>query len=105
MTKTVGPLFSLSASGTYREQLVFRTRDGATYVATRPSKLPPRSAGQNSHNQNISDMASSWTDLPPATKDDWDTCGATFGKSGYRLWWEQWIIQGSSPGSPPVSPC
>lgn len=105
MTKVIGPLFSLSASGTYRGQFVFRTRAGATFVATLPSDLPARTAGQVAHAQNISDMSAAWSAESQPTRDIWIACALTMGKIGYQLWWEQWIIQGSSTGDNPISPC
>lgn len=105
MARVKGPLFSLSASGTYLKQFVFRTRSTGTHVATRPATLPARSAAQNAHAQKVADMAAAWRHLAPATQAEWSACALSFGLTGYTLYWREWIAQASTPASPPTNPC
>lgn len=105
MAKVTGPLFSLAAHGTYRGQLVFRTDANGTRVSKPLTITKPRSLGQQQVAQNVADMALTWTALSAPDKSDWAVCGATFGLTGYQLWWREWFLQGSSIGTPPVIPC
>ena len=105
MAKVDGPLFSLAAHGTYRGQLVFKTRAGGTHVAKPLPPVGPRSLGQQQTAQKVKDLSTAWSALDSATKTSWATCGATFSLTGYQLWWREWFAQGSSPGSPPAIPC
>ena len=105
MARVKGPLFSLSASGTYLNKLVFRTNSKGTHVATLPQNLPPRSPAQTAHSQKIAEMVASWKSLAPATRLQWSSCGASYGLTGYALYWREWIAQAATPQAPPVSPC
>ena len=105
MAKVKGPLFSLSASGTYLRKFVFRTTTKGTHVAQRPATLPTRSPAQDTHAQKIADMAASWRAMSGASKAAWGACGLTFGLTGYALYWREWIAQASTTATPPVSPC
>ena len=105
MAKVTGPLFSLAASGTYRDELVFKTNSLGTYVSKPAAPPRIRSLGQQQTSQKVSDLSVTWSALAPATKTIWAVCGATFSLTGYQLWWREWFLQGSSIGTPPVSPC
>ena len=105
MTKVIGPLFSFAASGTYRGELVFRTKANGTHVARLPRVTAPRSPAQLAHADNVAVMSQQWKLLDAPTKAAWAACGATFSINGYQLWWREWIAQGSSLGNNPVSPC
>lgn len=105
MTKVLGPLFSLAASGTYRRSLVFRTRQSGTHVARLPATTAPRSPGQTAHALKISEMSSTWMSLTPAEKAAWASCGAQSSLTGYQLYWREWIAQGATPAAPPLNPC
>lgn len=105
MVRVKGPLFSLSASGTYLKKFVFRTTSTGSHVATRPATLPARSPAQLAHAQKVAEMAAAWSALPGATRAAWNACGLNYSLTGYGLFWREWIAQGSTPASPPTSPC
>ena len=104
MAKVVGPLFSMAASGKFRESMVFRTRQLGSHVMKMPTKQKIRTSAQNSHSANISDMAKSWKLQSQVTKTAWSARAVVEAVTGYQLWWREWIFQGSSPGNLPTIP-
>jgi hypothetical protein len=105
MTKVIGPLFSLSASGTYRNSIQFNARNGMTFVRAPRIPIKNRSLGQVSHASSVSDMAKSWSLLSSSVKAQWGLCGVPDGLSGYQVYWREWFIQFSDTNNPPVKPC
>lgn len=106
MAKVKGPLFSLSASGTYEGLITFRPVGNGTSAGRPPRSRQPRSQSQLDNAANIANMSASWSGLDAGVRAAWNACAVTLGfRSGYNLFWAQWLIQGSAPGNPPVSPC
>ncbi len=105
MVRVIGPLFSLGASGTYRDELVFRQKNGGTIVSCRPQITAERSQAQIDHIQKVKDLSYSWGQLTQQDRDQWATCGALVAINGYRYYWQQWFLQGSTLASLPVQTC
>lgn len=105
MPKVRGPLFSLTASGTLDRTLTYSTNGTETTVKKLPSFEKPRTANQAAHAAKVADMSASWLSLSAGTKTLWNNCAALSAQTGYRLYWREWFIQASTPGSPPVLPC
>ena len=104
MAKATGPLFSLAAHGTYRRELVFRTRGQITTVSKPQSYKAPRSVPQLNAQQKVRYMQAEWRTTPDATKTAWKTRAVTLQMSGYNLYWREWIRQFCTPGNPPTIP-
>lgn len=105
MAKVKGPLFSLSASGTYNELVTFRQQPRLAQAFQQKPSTQTRTTAQNDHNAAVASMASTWSALSGSTKSSWAACGATFNMSGFNLWWREWFLQGSTPITPPTKPC
>lgn len=105
MTRVTGPLFSLTASGTYKREIVFRTRGSGTFVSKLPTITQPRSTAQQNHAAQVADMSAAWSALAPAVKVQWSSCGVALNLSGYQTFFQEWFLQGSSPGNNPTLPC
>lgn len=105
MPRVKGPLFSLTASGTYDRTLVFRTSVRGTAVSRRPRLVAARSPAQISNAQRVNDMARTWVAQSGSTQGAWNSCAALQQMSGYQLWWREWYTQNSTPALPPTNPC
>ena len=104
MARVTAPLFSLAAHGTYRGELVFRQRGQISTVSKPPTITASRSAGQLTTQSNVADMQAEWALTDAPTKSAWAVYAATIGLNKYTAYWQQWFIQGSSPGNPPSVP-
>lgn len=104
MPKVTGPLFSVTASGTYKKLLVFRTGQGRTTVSPPSSTNKPRSDAQIAHSENIATMAACWSDMPEEQRAPWRARAATEATNGRALFWREWITQGADAANPPVIP-
>jgi len=104
MATVIGPLFSLAASGTYREEFVFRTGAGKTTVSKRPKITAERSMAQKAQTQKVLEMQAGWASLSPALKNSWSFNAQSWGRTGYTHFWGQWFAQNIVPPALPVIP-
>jgi hypothetical protein len=79
MARVVGPLMSISASGTYAKTLVFSIWKGRPYVRERVIPDNPRTAKQLGVRAMMSFLSQIWTTLIAGEKDDYEEGAA--GKS------------------------
>jgi len=105
MAKVRGPLLSLEAHGTYGPGMQFRTDSTKSTVHRQNPSDKPRSTGQIIQAQKVNQMAIAWTQLSEPTKQTWRNCAATLNTNGRALFWQEWFLQGSSPGNNPTPPC
>ncbi len=104
MVSVVGPLFSLSASGTFKKALVFSVRNGKTVVGSTPTITLKRSSEQLLHSQKVRELSQYWSSLPELTKTLWSDGALGYGGNGYRYFWAEWFLQNSTSQNPPVLP-
>lgn len=104
MPKVTGPLFSLTASGTYQGLLTYRTGQGRTTVSSPSVSKKTRSSAQIEHSANIAAMAEYWSGMPEIERQAWRNRAAQAQLQGRALFWREWIAQQSTPENPPVVP-
>ena len=108
MPKVTGPLFSLSASGTFMGAIEFRKRQEGGGVVTRirtRKRTKPRTASQVQHNQQWSAASAAWRGLFDVEKSTWNDKAKTNGyKSGFRLWISEWFTQRIKSPDRPLLP-
>ena len=104
MAKVFGPLFSLTASGTFRGFMEFRTRTGDVIVGSPKSVKPPRSPAQRAQAAHFQTAVETWRELPEADRGPWKTAGASRNLSGYQLYISEYLIQGITPPGQPQLP-
>lgn len=104
MAKVVGPLFSLAASGTYRDEFVFRTTAGTTYVSKLPKITKERSMPQLQQQQKVKEMQLGWWSLTQSQRNIWAWGANQQGLKGYTYFWREWFIQGIVPPNVPIMP-
>lgn len=103
MPKVKGPLFSLTASGTFRDILVFRSRAGEETTVARPARFnPTRSPAQEQQAGRFSDAVSGWRDLTTENKADWKAAASGSGINGYQLYLREYQLQGITPPAQPT---
>jgi hypothetical protein len=79
------PLYSMTASGRYRDK-VFVTRAGqATHV--RPYLIPhdPKTAKQLAHRQKLKSAVAEWQKMTPEQREEWNILAINEPMSGYNL--------------------
>ena len=105
MAKVIGPLFSLAASGTYRDEFVFRQTVNGPVVSNLPRQIGSRSPSQIAQAEAVKSMAAAWTALPTLQKNAWTACAAQTSKTGYALFWAEWFFQEVVTPDLPLIPC
>lgn len=104
MPKVKGPLFSVSASGTYRDALEFRARGNATTVAAPRRVEPPRSLAQQAQAARFALAIQGWREASPATKAAWKAAAAPLDLNGYQYYLSEYAHQAVQPPEQPVIP-
>jgi len=94
MATVKGPLFSLAASGTIGDALVYSTWKGVEYVRKHAIPANPKSVGQVSVRSMLKFLTQYWASLTAAQQTDWETRAAATNISpfnafvGYNM--ERW---------------
>ena len=104
MVRIAGPLFSVQAQGTYRNEVTFRSSSGVQHAYQKPTRTAGWSAVQASHRAALADMAATWRGYAPATRAAWAAAATVYTLTGYAYHWREWVAQASTPASPPVIP-
>lgn len=105
MPKTIGPLFSAKASGTYGGLITFSDRGDETIAGVPPIANKRHSPTQDQHRADVHDMTTAWREATEPTRAHWRHCASSLPMSGYSLFWKEWFAQGSTPANPPTPPC
>lgn len=103
MTRVIGPLFSLSASGLFQGIVEFRTGGGRTIAAAPKAYIPPRTAAQAEQTNRFKDAISGWRALTDDQKTGW-TVRAPAGTTGYRFYISEYFLQNIIPPNQPIYP-
>lgn len=104
MPKVTGPLFSLAASGVFKDQLEFRIVAGQTVVADRRTAPKTRSAAQQQQSARFAEAVAAWRLATGETKAAWKTAAAGTGMNGYQLYLSEYQTQHVTPPDDPLIP-
>jgi len=104
MPRVRGPLFSISASGVFRNEIEFRTVGTSTVAAGAKKVKPERSAGQQQQAARFAQAVAGWQATDQTTKDTWAAAAAGTGLTGYQLYISAYQTQGIVPPDQPVLP-
>lgn len=105
MARVRGPLFSVSAAGTFAQTIVFRQKNSGSIAGRRPIYTPPPTNTQLSHLQKVAYMRQGWRALAANQKMAWKISATNHQiYSGYHWYWRQWFVQGTLPGQQPQVP-
>lgn len=103
MATVKGPLFSVSASGTY-SNIVFSATGDKTIAGGQRQKLPGRTPAQQAHAKRFKTATEGWGALDNPTKDLWKAAAIGTGNSGYQLYLSEFMGQFIIPPGQPVIP-
>ena len=87
MAKTTAPLFSLGASGTVGDTIVYSMWKGTPYVRMRVIPNNPQTASQVSQRNTLTAAVSTWkhgVSCNATSKNSWGACASGTGMSGFN---------------------
>lgn len=103
MTRVQGPLFSVTASGTIGDAIVFSNWKGLPYVRSRVIPANPRTTGQVSARITLTAGVSTYQDVaqvPEASRLSWDYYASGTGMSGFNRYVRMFIQTNSWHSAP-----
>ncbi len=103
MTRVQGPLFSITASGTIGDAIVYSNWKGLPYVRARVIPANPRTADQVSARQTLTAGVSTFTDdgqVPETSRNSWDYYASGTGMSGFNRYIRMFIKTNSQESAP-----
>jgi hypothetical protein len=104
MVKVIGPLFSVSASGVFKDTLEFRTGNGGTTVAAPRVITKPRTPAQEAQSARFAVAVAGWKSLDETAKQAWRSAALNTGLSGYQLYLSEYQSQLIQAPAQPVPP-
>jgi len=104
MPKVTGPLFSVAASGVFKDQMEFRIVAGQTIVADRRNAPATRSAAQQQQSARFGAAVAAWKLATAGTKAAWKAAAASTGMTGYQLYLSEYQTQHVTPPDDPILP-
>lgn len=104
MPKVTGPLFSLSASGTFQGLMEFKTKGGVTTVGKVRTKPATRSAAQQQQAARFAAAVAGWKALSPIEQQEWKTAATGTGVNGYQLYLSEYQGQNITAPDQPLVP-
>jgi hypothetical protein len=104
MARVVGPLYSVTASGTLGKNLTFLPGVTTHTVRFKPSRPLNRTTAQQLHGARVADCRASWRQQSPATRTDWSARAVFMHLTGPALWFREWFSQNIYPPSTPAIP-
>jgi len=99
-----GPLFSATASGTFRGMIEFRTVGTATRVAGKRTAPRTRTAAQQVQSARFAAAVQGWQRLDAAAKGLWKAAAAASVLTGYQLYLREYQRQAIVPPDQPNVP-
>lgn len=85
MARTKGPLFSIDASGTVANVIVYSQWKGRSYVRRHAIPYNPQSPAQVNVRAAMTFLVAKWQAEAPASQADWNLYGKQFNLSGFNL--------------------
>ena len=104
MVRVKGPLFSVSASGVFKDELEFRTANGQTVVGKRRAKPATRTPAQQAQSAKFAESVAGWKALSTADKNAWKAAAVGTGMTGYQLYLSEYQAQLIQAPAQPVPP-
>lgn len=104
MPKVKGPLLSVSASGTYRGLLEFRTTGDTTTVAGPRQIKPARSQAQQQQASRFQTAITGWNALATEDKNLWKAAAESLNLNGYQFYLSEYQSQNIVPPGQPIIP-
>lgn len=93
MPKVKGPLFSATASGTFRRAIEFRTIGNATVVAGTRTAPRTRTAAQQVQSARFASAVQGWQGCDGTTKANWKAAAEGTAITGYQLYLREYQRQ------------
>jgi hypothetical protein len=103
MTRVEGPMFSVTASGTFADILVYSSWKGLPYVRSRVIPMNPQTASQTSIRDTLTAGVSAYQNVasvPAASKLSWDYYAEGMGMSGFNRYIKLFIETNSQMKAP-----
>lgn len=103
MTRVQGPLFSVTASGTIGDAIVYSNWKGLPYVRSRVIPANPRTDAQQSQRTLLTSGVSVWQNtVSPAagSKTSWDYYASGLGMSGFNRYMKAFLELNQVVGTP-----
>lgn len=104
MARVKGPLFSVSASGIFKELMEFRTGSGKSTVHGRRENMKQRTAAQIAQSERFGQAVAGWQALTLEQKAAWKTSAINTGMNGYQLYLSEYQIQNIHTPNQPTPP-
>jgi len=104
MPIVTGPLFSLTARGTYRNTITFQRRGQTQTARSKPTPTGAPTPPQLATRAQIALCALTYNAQTQSTRNAWQTAAALLNSNGYAYWTQQWFAQASTPTYPPSIP-
>lgn len=107
MSRVSGPLFSVTASGTVGDAIVYSNWKGLAYVRSRVIPKNPRSDEQVSVRQTLTAGVSTWQDdtaVPEGSKLSWNWYASGTGMSGFNRYVRYFVETNSQHAAPWIIP-
>jgi len=104
MVRVKGPLFSVSASGVFKDELEFRTANGQTIVGKRRAKPTTRTPAQQAQSAKFAESVAGWKSLSAEDKQAWKTAAVGTGMTGYQFYLSDYQAQLIQAPAQPVPP-
>lgn len=104
MVKVIGPLFSVSASGVFKNELEFRSGGGKTTVCKTRKTKGQRTQAQHAQSDRFKAAVAGWHALTNPGRQTWRNAASGTGLSGYQLYiseYQSQLIQAPAQPSPP----
>lgn len=103
MTRVQGPMFSVTASGTIGDAIVYSNWKGLPYVRSRVIPANPRTAGQVSIRETMTAGVSTYQDtnqVPVTSRLSWDYYASGTGMSGFNRYIKKFIETNTQQSAP-----
>jgi len=106
MALVAGPLFSVDASGTYKDCLTFSIWKGRNYVRTWFRPTNPKTDLQVAQRTLMQSAVAGWQALYQAVKDTWNVAARDVYPpiSGFNYYVMQYLLQAAPPTIPAIAP-
>lgn len=106
MALVSGPLFSVDASGTYKDALTFSIWKGRNYCRAWFRPTNPKTIDQQANRTMLRDAVAAWHALYSGTIDSWNVAARDVYPpiSGFNYYVMQYILQAAPPTIPAVAP-
>jgi len=104
MAKVLGPLYSMTASGKFKDNIVFKTSAKGTTAGAMPLKRKSTSPLQEVQQDKFRIAKDGWKTLSDDDKGVWAESAAIRGTTAYRLYVSEYFVQQCEPPNLPIAP-